>query len=101
MPGKVNPVIPESVCMVCAQVMGNDAAITVGGQSGLLFTLTRSIPFVLSAAAGHGGQPLQRSISGRAQRLIDSDELGAERLVATYRETINAWSELPQDANCG
>ena len=72
-----------------------------GGQTGLLLTLTRSIPFVLSAAAGHGGQPLQRSISGRAQRLIDSDELGAERLVATYRETINAWSELPQDANCG
>lgn len=36
MPGKVNPVIPESVCQVAAQVIGNDAAITVGGQSGLL-----------------------------------------------------------------
>ena len=34
MPGKVNPVIPESVCQVAAQVIGNDAAITVGGQSG-------------------------------------------------------------------
>src|SRR2546421_8288571 len=34
MPGKVNPVIPESVCMVCAQVMGNDVTITVGGQAG-------------------------------------------------------------------
>src|ERR671934_252870 len=34
MPGKVNPVIPESVCMVCAQVMGNDVTITIGGQSG-------------------------------------------------------------------
>jgi len=31
MPGKVNPVIPESVCQVAAQVIGNDAAITVGG----------------------------------------------------------------------
>ena len=34
MPGKVNPVICESVLMVCVQVIGNDAAITVGGQSG-------------------------------------------------------------------
>lgn len=34
MPGKVNPVIPEAVCMVAAQVIGNDATITVAGQSG-------------------------------------------------------------------
>ncbi len=34
MPGKVNPVIPEAVAMVGAQVIGNDAAITVAGQSG-------------------------------------------------------------------
>ena len=36
MPGKVNPVIPESVNMVCAQVVGNDLAITIAGQSGTL-----------------------------------------------------------------
>lgn len=34
MPGKVNPVIAESVCMVCAQVIGNHATITVAGQAG-------------------------------------------------------------------
>jgi len=34
MPGKVNPVIPESVCQVAAQVMGNHMTVTVGGQSG-------------------------------------------------------------------
>ncbi len=34
MPGKINPVIPEAVAMVCAQVMGNDTTITVAGQSG-------------------------------------------------------------------
>jgi fumarate hydratase class II len=34
MPGKVNPVIAESVCMACAQVIGNHATITVAGQSG-------------------------------------------------------------------
>jgi fumarate hydratase class II len=33
MPGKVNPVIAESVAMVCAQVIGNDVTVTVGGQA--------------------------------------------------------------------
>jgi len=36
MPGKINPVIAESMAQVCAQVIGNDAAITFGGASGLL-----------------------------------------------------------------
>ena len=34
MPGKVNPVIVESLLQVCVQVIGNDAAITLGGQAG-------------------------------------------------------------------
>ena len=34
MPGKVNPVIPEALSMVCAQVIGNDAAIAFGGAAG-------------------------------------------------------------------
>ncbi len=34
MPGKVNPVIPEAMCMVSAQVIGNDAAIAFGGAAG-------------------------------------------------------------------
>lgn len=34
MPGKVNPVIPESTMMLCATVLGNDTAINVGGQHG-------------------------------------------------------------------
>lgn len=36
MPGKVNPVMAEAVCQVAAQVIGNDAAITIGGQAGSL-----------------------------------------------------------------
>ena len=44
MPAKVNPVISESVLMVCAQVIGNDAAITVGGYSGGLFELNVMMP---------------------------------------------------------
>jgi len=45
MPGKVNPVIPESVCMVAAQVIGNDATITLAGQSGN-FQLNVMLPVV-------------------------------------------------------
>ncbi|UCB54001.1 MAG: class II fumarate hydratase, partial [Thiotrichales bacterium] len=60
MPGKVNPVIPESVAMVCARVIGNDAAITVAGQSGnfqlnvmlpvVAYDLLQSIDILSSAA---------------------------------------------------
>ncbi|GAA0612902.1 class II fumarate hydratase [Sporichthya brevicatena] len=34
MPGKVNPVVPEALAMVCAQVIGNDAAVAFGGAAG-------------------------------------------------------------------
>jgi fumarate hydratase class II len=46
MPGKVNPVIPEAVAMVCAQVIGNDATIAMGGQSGN-FQLNVMLPVVV------------------------------------------------------
>ena len=45
MPGKVNPVIPESVAMVCAQVMGHHTAMTVAGQSGN-FQLNVMLPLI-------------------------------------------------------
>ncbi|MEO7067027.1 MAG: class II fumarate hydratase [Rhodanobacter sp.] len=45
MPGKVNPVIPEAVVMVAAQVIGNDASITVAGQSGN-FQLNVMLPLI-------------------------------------------------------
>ena len=45
MPGKVNPVIAESLLQVCAQVIGNDAAITVAGQSSH-FELNMMLPLV-------------------------------------------------------
>ncbi len=45
MPGKVNPVVPESAAMVAAQVIGNDAAITIGGQSGN-FELNVMLPMI-------------------------------------------------------
>ena len=45
MPGKVNPVVPESVTMIAAQVIGNDATITVAGQSGN-FQLNVMLPVI-------------------------------------------------------
>ncbi|MFQ5547649.1 MAG: class II fumarate hydratase [Woeseia sp.] len=45
MPGKVNPVVPEAVAMVCAQVIGNDTTITIAGQSGN-FQLNVMLPVV-------------------------------------------------------
>lgn len=45
MPGKVNPVIPEAACMVAARVIGNDAAVTVAGQSGN-FQLNVMLPLI-------------------------------------------------------
>jgi fumarate hydratase class II len=60
MPGKVNPVIPEAVAMVAAQVMGNDATIAVAGQSGnfqlnvmlpvIAYNLLQSIELLANAA---------------------------------------------------
>jgi fumarate hydratase, class II len=45
MPGKVNPVIPEAVAMVAAEVIGNDAAIAIAGQSGN-FQLNVMLPLI-------------------------------------------------------
>ncbi len=45
MPGKVNPVIPEAAAMVAAQVIGNDATITIAGQSGN-FQLNVMLPVI-------------------------------------------------------
>jgi fumarate hydratase class II len=60
MPGKVNPVIPEAVAMVAAQVMGNDATIAIAGQSGnfqlnvmlpvIAYNLLQSIELLANAA---------------------------------------------------
>jgi fumarate hydratase class II len=45
MPGKVNPVLPEAVAMVCAQVMGSHSTITIAGQSGS-FQLNVMLPVI-------------------------------------------------------
>ena len=48
MPGKVNPVVPEALMMVCARVIGNDAAIAWGGSQGV-FELNVQIPLIATS----------------------------------------------------
>ncbi|WP_311065494.1 class II fumarate hydratase [Halomonas sp. DWK9] len=72
MPGKVNPVIPESAAQAAAQVMGLDTAITVAGQSGN-FQLNVMLPLVASN--------LLTSITLMSQTAT----LLAERAIATFK----------------
>jgi len=66
MPGKVNPVIPEAVAMVAAEVIGNDAAITIAGQSGN-FQLNVMLPVVARNLLAS-----LRILSGAVRCLADS-----------------------------
>ena len=88
MPGKVNPVIPEVVTQVAAQVIGNDAAITVGGMQGH-FELNVFVPLL--------ARNLLQSISllGSAARLL------AEKCVdgiEANREQCERFAELTLSA---
>jgi fumarate hydratase class II len=88
MPGKVNPVIPEVVTQVGAQVIGNDAAITIGGMNGH-FELNVYVPLI--------ARNLLQSIGllGSASRLL------AERCVdgiAANREQCERYAELTLSA---
>ena len=66
MPGKVNPVIPESVCQVAAQVIGNDTSVAIAGQSGnfeinvmmpvAAYNLLQSIDILSTASSNFASQ---------------------------------------------
>jgi fumarate hydratase class II len=71
MPGKVNPVIPEAAAMVSAQVIGNDATITVAGQSGN-FELNVMLPVIAY------------NILQSIELLTNSAQALAEKAIATF-----------------
>jgi fumarate hydratase class II len=83
MPGKVNPVIAESVAMVCAQVIGNDTTITVGGQAGnfellvmlpvMAYNLLQSIELLAAASRNFAVRCID-GIQANEQRCRDSIE---------------------------
>jgi fumarate hydratase, class II len=82
MPGKVNPVIPEAVAMICAEVMGHDATIAIAGQSGN-FQLNVMLPLI--------ARNLLRSIqllANGARALADQCLAGAEPDIARLDDTL-------------
>ena len=88
MPGKVNPVIPEVVTQVSAQVIGNDSAITVGGLQGH-FELNVFIPM------------MARNLLDSIRLLASASRLFAERCVEgieANREQAERYAELTLSA---
>jgi fumarate hydratase, class II len=88
MPGKVNPVIPEVVTQVAAQVIGNDAAITAGGMQGH-FELNVFVPL------------LARNLLDSIKLLSSASRLLAERCVdgiEANREVCERYAELTLSA---
>jgi fumarate hydratase class II len=84
MPGKVNPVIPEVVTQVAAQVIGNDAAITVGGLQGH-FELNVFVPLIA------------RNLLESIALLASAARLFAEKCVdglEPNRENLERYAEL-------
>lgn len=87
MPGKVNPVIPEAVIQAAAQVIGNDLAITLGGQGGY-FELNTMLPLItynllqsidlLAASAGIFADQCIRGITAN----LDQCRAGIEKSLA-------------------
>ena len=88
MPGKVNPVIPEVVTQVSAQVIGNDTAITVGGLQGH-FELNVFVPMIA------------RNLLQSIELLSSASRLLAEKCVAgieANREQCERYAELTLSA---
>jgi fumarate hydratase class II len=80
MPGKVNPVIPEATAMVAAQVIGNDSAITIAGQSGN-FELNVMLPLVAT------------NLLSSIELISNVSVLLADKAIATFsvnEEALNA-----------
>ena len=84
MPGKVNPVLPEATLQVCAQVIGNDAAVAWGGAAGN-FELNVMLP-VIARNLLESIRILSTSTRLLAERCIDGIEADAERMRA-YAES--------------
>ncbi len=77
MPGKVNPVVPEAVMMVCARVIGNDATVAWAGATGN-FELNVAIP-VMGNALLESIRLLANSMRLLADKTVDGLEANVER----------------------
>lgn len=85
MPGKVNPVIPEATLMVCAQVVGNDAAVAWGGAAGS-FELNVMLPMI--------GRNILESI----RLLANASRLLADRCIDGITANVERLRELAESS---
>ena len=85
MPGKVNPVIPEATLMVCAQVVGNDAAVAWGGAAGS-FELNVMLPMI--------GRNLLESV----RLLSNVSRLLADRCIAGITANVDRLREYAESS---
>lgn len=114
MPGKVNPVIAESVTMVAAQVFGNDVTITVAGQSGnfelnvmlpvVAYNLLQSIHLLAASAANLAAQCIEGlEATQRGPEMVEkglmlgtalAPEIGYEQAAALAKEAAKTGSTI-------
>jgi fumarate hydratase class II len=92
MPGKVNPVIPEVICQVACQVIGNDQAITVGGLSGN-FELNVMIP-MMGRNLLQSINLLATSTTAFAEKCIDGIEPNLSRLDEYAQSNVQVTTAL-------
>lgn len=95
MPGKVNPVIEESLTMVCAQVIGNDSAITIAGQSGN-FELNVMLPVVAHnlLESIHILAHATRNLADRSVKLLSVNEERIADMVGRNPVLVTALNPL-------
>src|SRR5436309_3282987 len=86
MPGKVNPVIPEVVMQVAAQVIGNDTAITIGGMQGQ-FELNVRIPLIARNLLG-SIHLLSTTAVAFAEKCVDGIEVNREGTKRSAESTL-------------
>lgn len=119
MPGKVNPVIAESVTMVCAQVMGNDVTVTVGGQGAnfelivmmpvMAYNLLQSIELLAAASNNFAAKCIEgiKANEERCQSLIEESlamctalapEIGYEAAAKLAKEAYKSGKTVRQIA---
>ena len=86
MPGKVNPVIPEVVLQVAAQVIGNDTAVTIGGMQGQ-FELNVRVPLMARNVLGSIGL-LTSAATMLAEKCVDGLEANTDQTTHHAENTL-------------
>jgi fumarate hydratase class II len=86
MPGKVNPVIAESVCQVAVQIIGNDLAITLGGQAGN-FELNTMLP-VMAHNLLESIQLLTHAAENFARQCLAGIQANTERCTSLIEQSL-------------